>query len=360
MSEMTDASDAPESVDRKLYPEAVTPWDDPVWRSEALAWAGGVLRALGLRESGARRVRVRPWSVLVRLAVAGGDGPVWFKANPPGSRFEAGLGEALAGWVPGQVLTPLAVDTERGWSLLPDGGRRFVDVLDAGEAGAGAWEEMLGQYAELQRSLLPYADRIESLGVPGARTAALPGVLDRLVTESGALTGEERAVLDGLRPRVAEWCAELVALGIGDGLDHADLHEAQVFHAPEKTPGTHRFAFFDWGDALVSHPFCSFLVPARRAVDRYGPEFLPRLRDAYLEPWTATGVSLPELRRALAPAWRLGAIGRAGSWGRLFPGAAAGTDLENGTEIARWLLRLADEPPLALATPSPGRERSDS
>ncbi|MGW2523339.1 aminoglycoside phosphotransferase family protein [Streptomyces sp. NPDC001617] len=348
MSEMPETS---ETVDRKLYPEAVTPWDDLAWRAEALAWASGVLGARRLRETGPRQVRVRPWSVLVRLAVDGGDGPVWFKANPPGSRFEAGLGEALAGWVPGQVLTPLAVDAGRGWSLLPDGGRRFADVLDSGEAGAGAWEEMLGRYAELQRSLLPYTERIESLGVPGARTASLPGVLDRLVEENGALTGEERAVLDGLRPRVTEWCAQLAALGVGDSLDHADLHEGQVFHAPEQTPGTNRFTFFDWGDALVSHPFCSFLVPARRAVDRHGPDVLPRLRDAYLEPWTAGDRSLPELRRALAPAWRLGAIGRAGSWGRLFPGAAAGTDLANGTEIARSLLRLADEPPLALTRP---------
>ncbi|MFD8304421.1 aminoglycoside phosphotransferase family protein [Streptomyces sp. NPDC059690] len=334
--------DGSPSVDRGRFPTAVTPWDDEAWRSAALEWVSEVLGARGLRETGPRQVRIRPWSVLVRLAVDGAGGAVWFKANPPGSRFEAALGEALAEWVPQRVLTPVAVDAERGWSLSPDGGRLFADTLDSGESGPRAWEEMLGQYAEAQRTLVPHAPAMEALGVPRARTAELTGLFDRLVEANEALTGEERAVLDGLRPRVERWCAELTEAGVGDCLDHSDLHEGQVFHAPERG----RFTFFDWGDGLVTHPFCSFLVPARCAMDRHGPGVLPRLRDAYLEPWTADGHSTAELRRALGPAWRLGAIGRACSWGRLFPGAADGTDLAGGTAAAQWLLRVADEPPL--------------
>ncbi|MFJ9726157.1 aminoglycoside phosphotransferase family protein [Streptomyces sp. NPDC101209] len=332
-------------VDRGSFAGTVTPWDDEVWRGAALGWVSEVLGARGLRETGPRQVRVRPWSVLVRLAVdgdAGTGGAVWFKANPPGSRFEAALGEALAGWVPERVLTPVAVDAARGWSLLPDGGRRFADTLDAGEAGPRAWEEMLGQYAEVQRALVPHAGAIEALGVPRAPTAELTALFDRLVEDNAALTGAERAVLDGLRPRVERWCAELAEAGVGDCLDHSDLHEGQVFHVPEQG----RFTFFDWGDGLVTHPFCSFLVPARCAVDRHGPGVLPRLRDAYLEPWTADGHRPADLRRALGPAWRLGAIGRACSWGRLFPGAADGTELAGGAAAAQWLLRLADEPPV--------------
>ncbi|MFF4502776.1 aminoglycoside phosphotransferase family protein [Streptomyces sp. NPDC001401] len=349
----SDLPQAAETVDRGRHPQAVTPWEDEAWRAAALGWIHEVLAVHGLRPAGSPQVRLRPWSVLVRLDVGGtgdrGGDRVWFKANPPASAFEAGLGAALAGWVPEHVLRPLAVDAGRGWSLLPDGGRRFADVLDAGEAGVEAWEEMLRQYAGMQRSLLPYTGKIESLGVPGARTAALPEVFDRLVAENGALTDAERAVLDGLRPRVADWSAELAATGIGDCLDHADLHEAQVFHAPS----TSRFTFFDWGDAAVTHPFCSFLVPARRAVERYGPEVLPRLRDAYLDPWTDVGRTLPDLRHALSLAWRLGALGRAWAWGRLFPGAANGTEPAGGAEGARSLLQLADAPPRFIA---PGTE----
>ncbi|MFJ9537100.1 phosphotransferase [Streptomyces sp. NPDC101225] len=331
---MNDAAD----VDRGRYPEVVTPWERAEWRAAALGWVGGVLGAHGLRETGPRWVRLRPWSVLVRLSVDG-TGPLWFKACPPAARFEAGLAEALSAWVPEQVLTPLAVDADRGWSLLPDGGPRLADVLKDGADGPRTWEALLRRYAELQRSLLPYTSKIEALGVPDARTATLPHVFDRLVADNGALTAADRAVLGGLRPRVAEWCEELAGLGVADGLDHADVHEGQVF-----VPGPGRFTFFDWGDAALSHPFCSFVVPAGHAAERYGPDVVPRLRDAYLEPWTGGGRTTRDLRRALSLAWRLGTIGRAAAWGRLFPGAADATDLAGDAQAVGSLLRLRDEP----------------
>ncbi|GGV75012.1 phosphotransferase [Streptomyces gelaticus] len=322
----------------------MTPWAQEDWRAEALGWAERGLAAHGLRETGPRKVRLRPWSVLVRMSVAGGDA-VWFKANPPASAFEAGLTEALACWVPAYVLRPLAVDAARGWSLLPDGGTLFRDALDSAAARSAvdprAWEEPLRQYAGMQRALAPYADEIERLGVPGARTAALPETFDRIVAENTALEPADRRALAELRPRLVEWCEELAGVGVADTLDHSDLHDGQLF-APE--PG--RFTFFDWGDAVVSHPFCSFLVPARAARERFGPEAPARLRDAYLEPWTDDGRTTAELRRALSRAWRLGAIGRACSWGRLFPGASIGGGRAGNAEGARWLLELFAEPPL--------------
>ncbi|MEV0218235.1 aminoglycoside phosphotransferase family protein [Streptomyces sp. NPDC050704] len=333
-------------VDRGRYQDAVTPWEQEAWRAAALGWVKDALVSHGLREAGPRRVRLRPWSVLVRLSVEG-RGAVWFKANPPASAFEAGLTEALAGWVPEHVLKPLAVDTDRGWSLLPDGGRLFRDVLDGGGLDdPRAWEELLRQYADIQHALLGHTEKIESLGVPSARTTALPGLFDRLVAENARLTPADRKRLSDLRPRLVEWCEELADTGIGDSLDHADLHDGQIF---VRDPG--RFTFFDWGDAAVSHPFCSFLVTAQHARDRYGPEALPRLRDAYLEPWTGDGHTVPELRRALSLAWRLAAIGRAGSWGRLFPGAHQGLDSQGpdsagDAQSAHWLLELDTEPPL--------------
>ncbi|MET8827997.1 phosphotransferase [Streptomyces sp. NPDC004610] len=303
----------PTAVDRGAYPDAVTPWEDPGWRADALAWAGRELAAAGRPAAGEWRVRLRPWSVLIRFTVADG-GVMWFKASPPAGAFEAALCRALADWVPDQVLTPLAVHTAHGWTLLPDGGDDFRTVLDREPADPRAWEEPLRQYATLQRALAPHADALERLGVPGARTTALTGLFDRLVTANTALSPEDRSRLLALRPCLTEWCAELLALGLPDTLDHADLHEAQLFR-----PRPGRFVFFDWGDALVTHPLCSFLVPARQAVQRYGPGVLPRLRDAYLEPFTGDGFGAAELRHALRTATRLAPLGRASAWGRLFP-----------------------------------------
>lgn len=328
------------AVDRGQYPDAVTPWETATWRQAALGWAERELAAHGLREAGGRSVRLRPWSVLVRIPVEG-HGAVFFKASPPASAFEAGLTASLARWIPGRVLEPLAVGAERGWSLLPDGGPLFRDALDRGAADLAAWEEMLRQYAEMQRKLIPYAGRMDSLGVPDGRVAALPEIFDRMVEENSVLDQADRAALRDIRPRLAEWCAELVGLEIPETLDHSDLHEGQSF-VPE--PG--RFVFFDWGDAAISHPFCSLLIPGRVARERYGPEVLPRLRDAYLEPWTGSGHTAAELRRAVSLAWRVGAIGRARSWGRLFPGASSGAGDLGGVDSARWLRELLTEPPL--------------
>ncbi|MFG2174869.1 phosphotransferase [Streptomyces niveus] len=323
----------PDVVDRGRFDTAVTPWEGARWRDAALAWAERELTAHGLRVTGPRSVRLRPWSVLVRLPVEG-HSAVWFKANPPAAAFEAGLAESLARWVPEHVLTPLAVDAGRGWSLLPHGGALFRDVLDRGPADARAWEEPLRQYAETQRALVTYAARIEALGVPGARTHALPEIFGRLVTENALLDAAEKRRLRASRARLVDWCAELTEIGVPDSLDHSDLHEGQFF-APE--PG--RFTFFDWGDALVGPPFCSLLVPLRAARARYGSDVLPRLRDAYLEPWTGTGHhTRADLRRAADLACRLGAIGRACSWGRLFPGTSDAAD--GAASAAYWLREL--------------------
>ncbi|GAA3132475.1 hypothetical protein JOF29_005239 [Kribbella aluminosa] len=235
-------------IDRGAYPEARTPWDDPAWRLEAIGWLDAELARTGVRELGARRVRVRPWSVIVRVEAAA---PVWFKAGAPGAAFEAGLGEALSRWTPDHVLTPYAVDAARGWSLMPSGG----ELLRSLPPGPQEWTEALTQYADLQRGLVERVDELLRLGVPDARVPALPGVFDAAV--AACVSGADARRLREFRPRLVGWCEELRAIGVPDSLDHADLHDGQILVA-----GAGRYTFFDWGDANVGHPFFS-LLPAR-------------------------------------------------------------------------------------------------
>ncbi|MCX4448581.1 aminoglycoside phosphotransferase family protein [Streptomyces sp. NBC_01789] len=327
-------------VDRGRYPEAVTPWDDVDWRQSFLAWAERGLAARGRSSARLLAVRVRPWSVLMRLAAPGGP-DVWCKANSPASAYEAGLTEALARWVPGHVLEPLAVDAARGWSLFPHGGTLFRDAHGTSGTGQRAWEEALRQYATVQRALSSRAEEIAALGVPDARTAVLPDVFDRIVEENAALDTGTRSALRALRPRLVGWCDELAALGIPDTLDHSDLHDGQIF-----APAPGRFTFFDWGDAAVSHPFCSLYVPLGNAREQYGPQALPRLRDAYLDAWAGTGPTPAELRRGAGLARHLGAVNRACSWGRLFPTASRGLTAVTDAGGARSLSGLLADPAL--------------
>ncbi|MFB0617642.1 phosphotransferase [Streptomyces sp. AGS-58] len=332
--------DAATVVDRGQYRDAVTPWEQETWRAEALGWVAEELTAHGLRAAGGLEVRLRPWSVLIRVPVAGRRA-VWFKASPPAGAFEGPLTAALAGWVPEHVLRPLAVDAARGWSLLPDGGDLFRTVLAREPVGPRAWEELLGQYARMQHALVPHAHALERLGVPAARTPGLPEVFERLLAGDRVLGPDDRARLEQFRPRLVDWCAELASLGVADSLDHADLHDGQVFR-----PAPGRYTFFDWGDAAVSHPFCSLRVTAERARDRYGPHVLPRLLDAYLDPWTGPGRTAAQLRRAAALAWRLSVLSRAAAWGRMFPGASGAGP--GAAQSARWLLELLAEPPFGV------------
>ncbi|MDX6347094.1 MAG: hypothetical protein QOF84_1884 [Streptomyces sp.] len=324
------------TVDAGNYDVQGAPWRDVRWRREALAWAEEALAGAGLRagERAGWGVRLRPWSVVIRIPVADGTSAVWFKANPPGSAFEPGLARALARWVPGQVLTPLAVDTARAWSLLPDGGPLLAPAVADEGADPHYWEAPLRQYAELQRAVGPRVGELAGLGVPDLRPEGLAERFDELVALMDVPEPVRR-----MRPQLADWCAELAGSGIPATLDHSDLHEAQVFRGDGR-----RFVFFDWGDSSLAYPFSSLLVTARVTRRRFGadaPAVLARLRDAYLEPWTDGGHDLPALRRLAGLACRVGPVGRALAWGRVFPG----TEVHH-EQVARWLGELLNEPPL--------------
>lgn len=311
-------------------------WAEPAWRAEVLAWATQRLAEHGLALAGEpEQPRMRPWSTMFVLPT--GAGTYWLKANAAAARYEAPLVDALARWVPEHVLTPLAVDAERGFVLNPDGGT----ILRDADPPPAAWEAMVGQYAELQLAVAPHAGELVALGVPDALPAHVPARVDELLDRLHAtLDPETSAALRAFLPRLAEICARLDESPVPPSVDIDDLHDGNVFVRPGG-----RHVFFDWGDAAVSHPFVALLVAMRFFARRYGlragsPE-LHRLCDAYLEPFTALAPAT-ELRPLVEDAARIATVTRTQAWLRSYQDTNEDVAAEGEEAASEWLGRLLD------------------
>ena len=324
-------------------------WLDPAWRDGAVTWARERLAEHGRTLTGpAEQPHVRPWSTVLKLPTD--DGPVWLKANGPGTSYEASLLEALGCWAPDRVLVPLAVDAGRGWLLLPDGGQTMRGIVGPG-GKLGCWERLLPEYADLQRKLAPLVDDMVALGVPDLRPARLPEHLAALLDDGdallldrpGGMTVETLGQLREMQPEYAEWCAQLDESGVPPSLQHDDLHDNNVFVRGDA------YLIFDWGDAVVSHPFASLRIVLGSVAMRLGlgpgASELGRLRDAYLEAWTGEH-DRTSLIETAELAMRLAAVSRALAWQRALSGvdpADRGTD---AGAVASWLAELVDYEPL--------------
>jgi hypothetical protein len=330
-------------------------WRDPSWSASALEWADVQLALAGLEPDGEpEQPHVYAWSTAFRLPVVGGA--VWLKSVGPGSAHEPVLAAALGEWVPGHVLVPLAVDAERRLLLLPDGG---ATLRAAGGAGsAGAWEAMLRDYAQLQLELAPRAEEMLGLGVPDARPAVLPGLVEDLLADDEAqMAGHADGLAPDVRARIVadlgrygDACRRLAGSGIPSTLQHDDLHDGNVFVELSR----HRF--FDWGDAVVSHPFVSLLVTlrvAQRALDvPNGDPALLRLRDAYLDVWRDHG-TLTQLREQAALALSVGPLQRALTWRRILRGVGPEERAELQDAVPGWTAEYLEPGTLAAPAPSP-------
>jgi hypothetical protein len=272
-------------------------WEDPAFLAEARAWIESKVDVAGAIE----QPHVRPWSTVLRVPTS--DGVVWFKAALPGLDHDAGVTAVLAGVRPDAVLAPLALDLDRGWMLLPDGGERLREVLER-ERHPRRWLEIMPLYAELQIAATPVVDELLEAGLPDYRRGHVPDLVEGVATRLRAPTPSLE--------RVRELGDELAAVGIAETAQHDDLHDGNVFLRPGGG-----YAVFDWGDGCVSHPFCSLVVGLRGIAYRFelgenDPD-LERVRDAYLEPWSAQA-DRAALLRAVELSAVFGRLCRALSW----------------------------------------------
>ena len=103
-------------------------WSSEAWRTAAVEW----IDDQGVERTGeVEQPHLRPWATVLRVPTR--NGPLWFKACSADTAFEAALYELLARVVPDKVLVPLAVDVERAWILLPDGGTSLGETTSGSE-----------------------------------------------------------------------------------------------------------------------------------------------------------------------------------------------------------------------------------
>lgn len=315
------------------------PWADPAWFDQVRDWIDGNLHVHGQSIIAFDPPRIRPWSVVIRVDT--GARACYFKATGPRSLYEAGLTQALLRRRPGVMPDLLALDPGRGWMLVADGGVTLRARLQS-EKDISHWLRLLPEYAELQLAMSGQLDEMLACGVPDHRLAHLPAQFEALLADTAdlrlghpnGLSEDEHRRLVDLRPLVVEMATELSAFGLPETIQHDDFHDGNIF----VQDGHYRF--FDWGDACITHPFCTLLVSLRSIAARFDlPEDaseLAQLRDAYLSVWAAFAPP-GDLIAAAKLAQRLGMICRVLSWQAALRGADEADIAPYQEAVPGWL-----------------------
>lgn len=318
------------------------PWHEPAFLADVTAWIDARLADVGLRRTGPiEQPHIAWWSTA--FAVPTDHGPMWAKATQPEGRFEARLTPLLASRWPDRTVEVVATDAERGWLLTRDAGTKLRELSDG--RVVEHWEALLPRYAEMQRELAGSVTELVALGVPELRLASLPGELAAVLDEpellmretDGGIDDDRLAALRAGLPAFGDACARLAALSVPETLQHDDLNDGNAF-----LRGPHHVVF-DWGDAVITHPFHSLVVALRSLAYRHrwrpgGPE-ISRLLAAYLESWSGVA-SRAELEEATDLARLTGTIQRSLAWRRSVLGMPPDVRAEH-VESVPYGLRLA-------------------
>ncbi|MCW2757930.1 MAG: hypothetical protein JWO46_1676, partial [Nocardioidaceae bacterium] len=157
-------------------PPASVHWASPEFLAEMRAFVEGAVGPVELEQS-----KLRGWSTV--LTARNDQGLFWAKQNCSLQAFEAALLDELGAVVPDRVVPLAAVDRDRGLLLMPDMGEVFALMHE----DLGVWCDVARQWAQLQREVLPYVDRLAAAGV---------GTL--LPTDAEEMLAERVPALNGL------------------------------------------------------------------------------------------------------------------------------------------------------------------
>ena len=319
----------------RVHVAASTLWTTADWRSEVEAWIDSVLAREGCHLTGPiEQPRLKPWST--QLTVPTSAGRWWFKENAPALRHEAAVVAALAEVVPARVVPPIAVDPTRGWLLSADQG---PTLMEAGNSGPEAWHRIVTEFAQLQRRVSETGPVLANAGIPRLIPADLPdwalARTDELASlppsDPRAMTAAEAHEVAAAAAHGRQDAALLAAAPIPLSIEHNDLHSNNAFVPVDGAA----LRFFDFGDAVWGHPFCTLLIPQRTVEGDFGP-----IERSYLQVWSDLA-PVSELRPVLRAALRLAHLHRAHSWTQVLSTAPAAQLGELARALAEWLLLWA-------------------
>jgi hypothetical protein len=275
-------------AETRRIPSRRAPWAQPGWFVHAAGWVREEAERAGRAVNGPIE-QVRNWQRSCILRARTDRGEVYFKAVPPMFAVEPPLTRGLAQQYPDHLPPVLAIDPDRHW-LLTQGvvGKTLDQFPDIRH-----WEMALRTYAGIQIDQISRVDGLRGMGCPDHPLATLSAAIPSLVTDPAALQpGQEHGLsaaeidqLQALAPQLQRACDTLDGWGVPETVEHGDFYAWQILIAEERP------VFIDWSDCSVSHPFFSLLL-----FFAYGemeqhlpavPAMHARLRDAYLEPWTA-------------------------------------------------------------------------
>ncbi len=260
-------------------------WYRPGWFEKAAAWIENQFDDRGILMT-APVEQLRSWERSAILRAQTTFGQYYFKALPVMFRHEPPLVKWLATKYPEDFPKPLLVDGWQRWLLMPDYGSQTLDAV----LEINLWENALRHFAELQTSLSVRNNDLIGLGCPDRRLYHLADAIEPLLMNSAeSLSGTSLKInddeLDQLHARIPEFkqaCIDLSAYSIPASLEHGDFSAGQIVVNGDKS------VFIDWSDCSVSHPFFSlyFLTDTDIRLPDV-PNARERLRDAYLQLWTA-------------------------------------------------------------------------
>jgi Phosphotransferase enzyme family len=315
------------------------PWLAGSWLGEASDWIHQQLIARELPPAGPIET-VKSWSVSRVLRVSTTRGDVYFKAVPRLFAAEPVVTRLLAEWCPEHVPDVLAIDAERGWLLVRDGGQKLRAEPSA-YLQARYRRAAMRALAELQRASIDRTADLLAAGATDRRLPQLVGQLDALLAEAASLDDADPQLLGRVgtaAPDLRSMAARLGEIGIPDTLVHGDFHPGNVAIRDREV------VIFDWANAGVSHPFLDVVTFLDEdATGREAPDE-DSLREAYLGYWRDYARPA-RLRQAFELGKTLGALQQAIMYQRIMRGLgpAGRHTCAGGIRIAlRYVLQRLD------------------